>query len=85
MSEAYRASAAQLRRLAATVTNPAAREQFLSAAREYEHWAKTPRCKKTGPRGGRLPGERNHVGRAEHILHRDPSEWLRNSPSPFRT
>jgi hypothetical protein len=80
MSEAYRTSAAQLRRLAGTLSNPSAREQLLTAAMEYEQKASACHEERRGPRGGRMQ-PRAEVGRAEQVLYREPSEWLRNSRS----
>jgi hypothetical protein len=84
MSEAYLTSAAQLRRLAETISDPAAREQMLTAASEYEAKAAIAQKEKTGPRGGRMP-QRSDLGRAEQMLYRDPSEWLRTPRSAFKS
>jgi hypothetical protein len=84
MSEAYLTSAAQLRRLAETISDPAAREQMLAAAVEYEVKAVAAQKEKTGPRGGRMP-QRSEIGRAEQVLYREPSEWVRTSRSAFKS
>jgi hypothetical protein len=73
MSEAYLASARQLREIAASLSNPAAREKMLNAAADYEAQAVAPRSR----RSHRAP--RYLGGRAESMITREPSEWMQGS------